>query len=348
MAKYEPKPIPFNKQLIGISEKALQIHHDKLYVGYVNKRNEIEEKLASVDRSAANATYSEYGELKREESFAANGIVLHEYYFSVLGGDGKTGGELMEAIAQEFGSRVVFNEEYASNEMLSSIQYGLRSLKAEAALICLGDQPRLSLDTIRSVITAGDGSPSALVRPRYREAADEPGILSSHLPFGDARRGSPQYALTPPCPGFTAARGPSSKCRMVAIITAHSASQPWRAARGAAASSACLRVSFLATSKVYIRQSSVRATEAVQDYVREIYVQAFELGCKGVTVYRDGSRDNQVLSTGATEKAKAELVEANLDRALLTERAGRVTRTRTFIGCRRITCARCRPATASA
>ncbi len=91
------------KSLPGLSEKLLSEHHDVLYAGYVKKLNEIRSKLETADRSEANASYSLFGELKREETFTANAIKLHEAYFDNLGGNGEPSGAMLELINRDCG-----------------------------------------------------------------------------------------------------------------------------------------------------------------------------------------------------------------------------------------------------
>mgnify|MGYP001595163109 FL=1 len=91
----------------GISKKTVE-EHLKLYVGYVNKYNEIKEKLSTLkddDYAKANQVFSLVRELKVELSFAWGGIINHEIYFSHLGGKGgKPSGKFLDQIVNDFGS----------------------------------------------------------------------------------------------------------------------------------------------------------------------------------------------------------------------------------------------------
>ncbi|MFA5052485.1 MAG: Fe-Mn family superoxide dismutase [Parcubacteria group bacterium] len=97
------KSLEITADLDGISLKALTEHY-KLYEGYVKKVSEIRERLKTADRTTANATYSEIGELGRQETFALNGVKLHEIYFGILGGDGKIKGKIADMITRDYGS----------------------------------------------------------------------------------------------------------------------------------------------------------------------------------------------------------------------------------------------------
>ena len=63
--------------------------------------------------------------------------------------------------------------------------------------------------------------------------------------------------------------------------------------------------------------------EATEEDVEQIYRLAFQLGCKGVTVYRDGAREGQVLSTGSTAK-KVQEQAAEAGPGKLAEALGRL------------------------
>jgi len=111
MAERTVKPLQY-KELEGLSEKQISQHHDVLYAGYVKKTNEIRTALAGVDLAGANATYSTLRELKVEESFALNGVKLHESYFFNLGGKEPISGTIKEWIARDFGSYEKWEAEF--------------------------------------------------------------------------------------------------------------------------------------------------------------------------------------------------------------------------------------------
>ena len=109
----------FSGGLDGMSEKMLN-DHKALYEGYVSKTNEIQEKVDKADKSRANQSFSEFGELKRQETFSVNGMKLHEVYFYHLKKGGTDIGPVLKAMIEaDFDSVDAWKEEMVATGIAS-------------------------------------------------------------------------------------------------------------------------------------------------------------------------------------------------------------------------------------
>jgi len=107
-------PLPIDPTTLrGLSEKLVTSHHQNNYGGAVKRLNAIRAELAG--SAFASLPGFKLNGLKREELIATNSMLLHELYFSSLGGDGQT----MEpawamALAANFGSVERWRDEFVA------------------------------------------------------------------------------------------------------------------------------------------------------------------------------------------------------------------------------------------
>ena len=105
-------PLPFAaKALTGISEKLIQSHWENNYTGAVKALNVVRGRLLQAANDANTPAYV-YTGLKREQLFRTGSVVLHEYYFGNLGGNGKADGAIRSRIAASFGTFDAWENEF--------------------------------------------------------------------------------------------------------------------------------------------------------------------------------------------------------------------------------------------
>src|SRR5712691_10309072 len=110
--KHQPKSLPFDPtKLKGISEKLIKSHWENNYGGAVKALNAVEQRLGAMLKDKDLPPYI-YGDLKREELVRTGSVVLHEFYFDNLGGDGKAGDKIQGLLNQWFGSYEQWEAEF--------------------------------------------------------------------------------------------------------------------------------------------------------------------------------------------------------------------------------------------
>jgi len=143
-----------------------------------------------------------------------------------------------------------------------------------------GIEPLFGLTFVRKVM---DGAELLEVNPVFERAARERGFYSEELMKDIAEHG-----------GCTNIRSVPEDVQQV-FVSAHDITPEWHIRMQAA---------FQKHTDNAVSKTVNFPHAATQKDVEKVYLLAYKTGCKGVTIYRDGSRDEQVLSTGATEKAR--------------------------------------------
>lgn len=141
-----------------------------------------------------------------------------------------------------------------------------------------GIEPVFAIAMTRNVM---DNTELVEVNPVFKEVAIERGFYSEELMREIARRGS-----------LKDIKGIPEDVKRVFVI-AHDIDPEWHVKMQAAFQK---HVDNAVSKTVNFRN------EATVEDVRRTYLLAYELGCKGVTIYRDGSRESQVLNLGIKEK----------------------------------------------
>ncbi|HUJ19020.1 MAG TPA: vitamin B12-dependent ribonucleotide reductase [Nitrospirota bacterium] len=143
-----------------------------------------------------------------------------------------------------------------------------------------GIEPLFGLTFVRKVL---DGAELLEVNPVFERVAQVRGFYSDSLMKEIAEHGGCTNIQTVP-----------EDIQRV-FVTAHDITPEWHIRMQAA---------FQKYTDNAVSKTVNFPHSATQKDVEKVYLMAYRTGCKGVTIYRDGSRDEQVLSTGATEKAR--------------------------------------------
>ena len=113
--KHAVVPLPFDStKLRGLSERLIRSHHENNYGGAVKNLNKVEEELTRVTKDTPGFVVA--GLRERELTFT-NSMILHEHYFSNLGGDGKPSGGIEKRLSAQCGSFARWEELFRATGM---------------------------------------------------------------------------------------------------------------------------------------------------------------------------------------------------------------------------------------